>query len=363
MNTCSIRSWLVLGILAGIAASGCGRNEPLKFRVSDRVKELAPELQRAVARELVKYCGTPQEPKLLSDENISSDHLKFGAQIYNYRCAQCHGVTGDGAGPAAPFFAPLPRDYRRGIFKFTSTPYGSIPRREDLKRTVRRGVPGTAMPSFDLLSDREIDAVVDYVLVLTQRGELETALAIEAESEEELDPDVVEELVQAVRDRWDFSRVQIVHPLTPMPPITDETIAAGKETFLKRECFKCHGKDGRGGTVGGVEVGVDAWGHKTAAADLTSGMLHGGNRPIDVYRRIYSGINGTPMPAFKDVLGKEPETIWHLVHFILFLSDQRRRGVWFDGNSTASAPVEASPQSSTVSRRAKSPRQKPPSNG
>jgi hypothetical protein len=52
-------------------------------------------------------------------------------------------------------------------------------------------------------------------------------------------------------------------------------------------------------------------------------MLHGGRRPEDIYRRIFSGINGTPMPASKDpntVIGEtaeeRSERIWHLVHFI-----------------------------------------------
>jgi hypothetical protein len=52
-------------------------------------------------------------------------------------------------------------------------------------------------------------------------------------------------------------------------------------------------------------------------------MLHGGRRPIDIYRRIYSGINGTPMPSSKDpntTINETPEQrsdrIWHLVHFV-----------------------------------------------
>lgn len=79
-------------------------------------------------------------------------------------------------------------------------------------------------------------------------------------------------------------------------------------------------------------------------------MLHGGQRPIDVYRRIYGGINGSPMPAFKDALAPEPDSIWHLTHYILHLADQRRRGVQFEPGSPAAAAaapatgsVEATP--------------------
>jgi hypothetical protein len=76
-----------------------------------------------------------------------------------------------------------------------------------------------------------------------------------------------------------------------------------------------------------VEVTPDSWGHKTAAADLTSGMFHGGGRPIDIYRRIYTGINGTPMPGFANTFQQNPEAIWYLVHFIKDTGERRRRNL------------------------------------
>ena len=73
-------------------------------------------------------------------------------------------------------------------------------------------------------------------------------------------------------------------------------------------------------------VGTDAWGNPTKAADLTSGMLRGGTEPMDIYRHIDAGINGTPMPSFRDSLQKEPERIWHLVSYVLKVADSRRNG-------------------------------------
>ncbi len=37
---------------------------------------------------------------------------------------------------------PRPTDFRRGIFKFMSTPYGAKPVRDDLLRTIRDGAKG-----------------------------------------------------------------------------------------------------------------------------------------------------------------------------------------------------------------------------
>ena len=70
-------------------------------------------------------------------------------------------------------------------------------------RTLRRGIPGTSMPSFNLHPDRELEALVDYVLLLSHRGELETRLALEADFEEEVDPENVPDMVAEVLSRWD----------------------------------------------------------------------------------------------------------------------------------------------------------------
>ena len=304
---------------------------------------LDPEMQTAVEKELRKRCGTPDDLKLLGGTPEEEQQLKRGAAVYRHYCQQCHGVTGDGDGPAAAYLTPRPRDYRRGIFKFTSTPYGSKPRREDLLRTIEHGVTGTSMPSFRLLPKRDLEAVLDYVLALTHRGELEQQLIVQADAEGELNDEAVDELVQGIIDRWKSARDNVVEPETKMPPVTEASIAAGAAVFQKRECFKCHGRDGRGGLAGGIEVGNDAWGRKDPAADLTSGMLHGGQAPLDVYRRISSGINGTPMPAFKESFANEPEAIWQLTQYVLSLANQRRRGVQFPKSAVATA-AEAKPE-------------------
>ena len=54
-------------------------------------------------------------------------------------------------------------------------------------------------------------------------------------------------------------------------------------------------------------------------------MLHGGRGPVDIYRRIYSGINGTPMPSFESQFKATPEMLWHMVHYVQYISSGRRR--------------------------------------
>ncbi|MFM7059061.1 MAG: c-type cytochrome, partial [Planctomycetota bacterium] len=206
--------------------------------------------------------------------------------------------------------------------KFTSTPYGVKPLRSDLMMTLRRGVAGTSMPSFRLLPDADIEAVVDYVILLSRRGELQRLLAGEAESSEELDDDVVTEYVDVVAGRWKDAGTLSTASLTPQPELTPDRAQQGRQAFLESGCSKCHGEDGRGHTKD--NIGQDAWGFPTRAADLTSGMLRGGQEPMDIYRRILNGINGTPMPGFRSVLEADPERAWNLVSYVLEISGRRR---------------------------------------
>lgn len=310
-----------------IALCGCERPPVLQFQPSEKVAVLSPALQTKIREELEKYCGTPERPKLLGDDKISTAHLLYGRQVYMQRCVQCHGVTGDGQGPAAKWLSPQPRDYRRGKFKFTSSPYDSKPRRVDLIRTLRSGVPGTSMPAFNLVAAKDIEAVVDYVLVLTHRGELEFLLIAEAEGADEVEPDAVTDSIKLIQDQWKEADASPAHILSAQPVFTAEHVAAGKQAFLTRGCSKCHGEDGRGQTPENLRGDLkDAWEHPIRAADLTSGFLHGGHHPDDIYLRIFNGISGTPMPSFKSVLAAEPDTFWNLVAYVLYVSNRRRVG-------------------------------------
>ncbi|MCR9201226.1 MAG: cytochrome c [Planctomycetaceae bacterium] len=313
-------------LMSSLTLTGCERSEPARWTPSELVTELPdPALQDELNKLVTENSGTASTPQLVTQPNPTFKqqlHLKHGQAVYRKRCVQCHGENGDGNGEAADHLYPRPRDYTRGIFKFTSTPYGARPRREDLIRVVHTGVTGTSMPRFNRLPEKDIKAVVDYVMVLSQRGELQFQLAMEADAAEELDPEYVPEFIEDVVNRWQQAGSSLTQPLTPQPELTAQRAALGREAFLSKGCSKCHGDDGRGHTKD--NIGSDSWGYPTRAADLTSGMLRGGQQPIDVYRRIMNGINGTPMPGFKAAFASEPDTIWNLVAFVLQTSNRRR---------------------------------------
>jgi mono/diheme cytochrome c family protein len=136
-----------------------------------------------------KMFGTVDEPKLpealTKDDELASvvsmERLQRasgpadaeGRGLFQKHCVICHGVTGDGRGSTAAVQTPYPRDYRMGVFKFKSTPRGEKPTREDLARLIRNGINGTAMKKIDELTEEDIQALVDYVIYLSMRGEHE----------------------------------------------------------------------------------------------------------------------------------------------------------------------------------------------
>ena len=286
--------------------------------------------------------------------------LADSAELYRQQCLHCHGVEGGGDGPTAgtkdrPFLDPRPRDYRRGIFKFTAVKDKARPRREDLYRTLDQGIYGTAMPSFRRFSSAELHGLVDYVRLLAVRGEVEHRLAAALE-EEDLTPTLISETYVDVWDKWKQAKDKVVVFDGEVPPPTPERIARGDALFhdaTKGNCASCHGDLGLGDGSAAFKVDEetgkkvpaykDDWGHDIVPRNLRQGIFRGGRRPIDIYRRIYAGINGGPMPAVgesKDAQGNPvltSEDMWSLVHYVRSLSERDER-VWSSDIETASAP-------------------------
>lgn len=286
--------------------------------------------------------------------------LKQGRLLYAEHCQHCHGVSGDGAGPTAEYLNPRPRDYRLGIFKFTSTGTPNRASREDLARTIEDGIPGTYMPSFKLLTPEESTAIVEYVLWLACRGETELkrvqvlALDYSQEAAEEDPQGTLSNLAAAIKEQFptdlDDEATQIadawkeaetgevaVVPKANRTPSDVESIKRGRTLFLSdtAKCATCHGDAGRGDGAQTLLVQKDKegrdrsmpglfddWGNPIRPRDLTSGIYRGGRRPLDIYRRIYAGIKGTPMTGFGTSLTEEQ--IWDLVNYVMSIPYEER---------------------------------------
>ena len=291
------------------------------------------------------------------------DRVEYG--LFRKHCVQCHGTTGDGQGPASALLAPYPRDFRRGSFKFKSTPIGKKPTHVDLVRTLENGLPGTAMPAFGTLNRstefaEDVDALAHYVRYLSVRGEVERRLISAIVNQEDAAEQVMT-IASKVAENWSKADSQSVNPQILLTAWTPEdqmaAIERGKAVFLSEltACSKCHGKlaDGKGTSQDfdewtkdwTVRAGIDPskkaeWKPRKrfgalkpvldSPRNLTLGAFRGGETREDIYLRIVLGIEGSPMPAIarkeNDNPGITEEGIRDLVEYVFSLSNPISEG-------------------------------------
>ena len=210
-----------------------------------------------------------------------------GKAVYELKCLGCHGQKGDGKGPAAELLSPPPRDFTSGIYKIRTTA-GKSPSDQDLFRIITDGMPGTSMPSWAVLPEKERWNLVASV----------KAFAADKFKEPTKKADLPKEVSSSA-----------------------ESIKRGKEMFEAIECNKCHGTEGRADGPSRAEL-KDEWGHPIAPANLTKRWnFRGGHSRTDIATRLAVGVLGTPMPTFIDSVEK-PEDIWHLTNYILSLGPE-----------------------------------------
>lgn len=340
---------------------------------------------------LTDWFGTLDEPKLppLFGEDdyknlLSLSNLEMTAGpptntvepgdkgLYRQLCASCHGESGQGRGPVAASQDPYPREFRHGVFKYKSTARKYKPVKTDIARSLRKGLYGSQMPLFNKLPDNKIDALVDYVVFLSIRGELERRLLFSAafdldlkkdriynvsykgsgdtESKKKLNEqlEMATEVLTRIADAWVESADGVEEFERPDFPLfgsetaenreeLQQSIAKGRKLYLSEEaaCAKCHGESARGD--GKQLPDYDDWtkdwttkidinptklddilplmargGMKPQPLkprNIVEGKFRGGREPMDLYRRIRYGIVGATMPAAAIIKSSEDKGI------------------------------------------------------
>lgn len=331
MNRQKLTQWMTAPLVCMVlTACGCRTEIPVAFE-ENLVHAKKWEIQNSTSMDQVvadtrwaldELFGTPDDPKLpeaitsdddlktlISVENLqaASGHESIeGRGLYRTHCARCHGITGNGRGETAALVEPYPRDYRPGIYKFKSTARGAMPLKSDLARLIKHGIAGSSMvPDYQLpngkvgpLDDDTINKLVDYVIYLTIRGQVERAaydaaameLDLEAgdriinpaeatTNKEKFDEDwgLITDTVAEAAGAWLDAEDQVVDveipENLPIPSNHEEltkmlagdqgaeltkSIERGRELFVGTvaSCSKCHGATGRGD---GQEADYDDW--------------------------------------------------------------------------------------------------------
>ena len=226
---------------------------------------------------------------------VAAQDTTAGKTVYQKWCAGCHGDDGAGAGEGARFMIPPPRDFTGAIYQIRSTASGNLPTDADLMRVIDDGLPGTAMPGWRTrLSDRERRDVMAYI---------KTFSTFFADST--LKPEPLE-----------FGRA-------PGGGSSEEALRVGRQFYDSIGCQKCHGDQGRGDGPSAPTLKDDA-GHPIFAANLHENWrFNGGGTVQDIYHRLRTGLDGTPMPSFSDLLEQNfltDEELWRVAQYVRSLS-------------------------------------------
>jgi len=231
-----------------------------------------------------------------------------GAALYYRYCWGCHGARGNGDGENAPYVQPTPRNFVAATFKCRSTPTGMLPTDQDLYNSLGRGFITTNMPSWITLTDQNRADLVAFIKTFSPRWK----------SEKPGDP----------------------IPVPAEPALTLSSIQHGKELYQKLECWKCHGQEGRGDGPSASTL-TDSNDQPIKPYNFYTGYrFKCGTTNSDLYKIFMTGLDGTPMPSFADVV--KPEEAWDLVHYLRTLQ------IWH--KSPELTMWEATPQGSEIAK-------------
>jgi len=229
----------------------------------------------------------------------AQDGDNLGQVTYDRWCAGCHGVDGTGNGPGAEYMLPRPRDFTEALYQIRSTANGELPTDQDILDIINVGMPGTTMPGWEeLLSNDEKDALVQYLKSFSRF----------------------------------FTPDELPEPLDFGSPtrVNDDVLAEGQAQYQAVQCWNCHGEAGRGDGDSSPTLEDDGE-FPIRAADLTENWtFNGGGDVEDIYRRLLTGLDGTPMPSFADVISAGEMTndqLWAIAHYVRSLSPEDPPGI------------------------------------
>ncbi len=297
-----------VGSLFGVVGTFCGFPSPLKQSSIELRFEgnaaAVPEARVGTDPLTTWFCKVVAAAAvLILGGGLGAGQLSaqegLGQVTYEKWCAGCHGVDGRGAGEGAEIMLPRPRDFSQALYQIRSTASGELPTDADILSVIDRGMPGTTMPGWeDLLSQAERRALVQYLKTFSRF----------------FSPD---EVPQALA----FGRPT---------KVSEEVLAEGRAQYDAIECWKCHGDEGRGEGQSSPTLADDG-DFPIRATDLTENwMFNGGGTVQEIYRRLRTGLDGTPMPNFSDLIDAEVMTddqLWALAHYVRSLAPAKAPGI------------------------------------
>jgi DMSO reductase family type II enzyme heme b subunit len=204
------------------------------------------------------------------------------ADVYQARCAVCHGTDGKGDGPLAAELTPPPRNFVTAEYHLRTTLPGSPPLDTDVIGVIARGMGDTAMGRFTPLGVQTLEDLAGHLRTFA--------------------PNV-------------FAAESKAMPPTGMPMDPPDKLAAeGRQVYDEAGCADCHGKYRRGDGPSALNPKGEG-GRPSFATDLTKRWeIRGGGGISDMYRTITTGMAGTAMAGYVDKLSDQQR--WAVAFFL-----------------------------------------------
>jgi cytochrome c5 len=252
--------------------------------------------------------------------------LADGKLAYERYCIGCHGVAGDGNGEAAKFLHPRPRNFQLASFKFSSTRSGLMPTDEDLRRSIRFGLKGSAMPDWPQLPDRTIDSLIVYIKTFSpkwvERGASSPIPRVDDPYRST--PDKSAAIARGEAVYHGYATCWTCHPsYVPAERINDYLAA-----------FNSPPRPGFRENVHRSEGKYNTEGEMIYPPDFHRDFIKAGMTADDLYRSIAAGISGTAMPTWVDSMHYADDTgkplvstpdLWAMAYYVQHLIAQRPR--------------------------------------
>lgn len=249
-----------------------------------------------------------------------SDEGDPGENAYRRYCAGCHGVAGNGEGPAARFLFPKPRDFTKGLFKFTSRP-SSLPTDDDLLRTITNGLQGTSMPGWRFLPLEQRHGIVRYLKTFLPYDDYYEAEGLALWEKRDQEAEAIIPFHQNPYRKDDLEAIA-------------SAIEKGRELYHGMlRCWSCHPSYLSAAELTKITGGTpredlehsvakpDQWGQTILPPNFPTDRLKSVRDVRDLYRVILAGVGGTAMPSWASAL--DAEQSWAIT---LYIDSIRRDG-------------------------------------
>ncbi len=288
-------------------------------------------------RERVTFVG----PMKLAGQEVTADLLNQGREDYVQYCYACHGMKGDGKGPAAHYYRPPPRDLTKGLYKFGGVVDG-LPHDEDFVRILRHGLKGTPMLAWDI-PDAELYPIIQYIKTLSDTWQEEkpgTRIPLDTDTWKDKRKEAIARGAKIYHGLATCQQCHAAYVTKQEIYEASKEVGAGPIAQFRPNLYQPEAKESH--------YEADGRKMRILPPDFLFNKVRSGREVEDLYRIISAGIPGTAMPAWFNSI--KAEDVWAMAYYVQSLIDMQGKPAAFALRQRLASQPEFVPPPPTTSR-------------